>query len=268
MDVEAYLKHEDRLILVLGAIEQHGYLSLATDVKIPQALADAAGLKAGVLVAPALNYGVSPYFTAYPGTFTLRLSTFLDTVEDLVRSAYRQGFRRILVLNGHGGNDPARGRLVEVANELPGLKLGWYAWWLAHSVEEIAIRHNLRCYHAAWMEAFPFCQVAELPTRDQESTRREGPFERGRDARNVRRRGFWRTLPGGRRNHGRNFHGLPSGCALSPGILRVLTNTIEFWINLPNFPLFFRSDTNGFFTFPKITSFTAKIFRNSSAYNP
>jgi creatinine amidohydrolase len=163
MDVEEYLKLEDRLILVIGTIEQHGYLSLATDVKIPQALADAAGLKAGVLVAPPVNYGVSPYFAAYPGTFSLRLSTFLDTIEDILRSAYRQGFRRILVLNGHGGNDPARGRLVEVANELVGLKISWYAWWLSHSVEEIAIRHNLRCYHAAWMEAFPFCRVCDLP---------------------------------------------------------------------------------------------------------
>jgi creatinine amidohydrolase len=163
MDVEEYLKHEDRLILVLGSTEQHGYLSLATDVRIPQALADAAGLKAGVLVAPALNYGITPYFVAYPGTFSLRVSTFLDTVEDIVRSAYQQGFRRILVLNGHGGNDPVRGRLVEVANQLAGLKMGWYAWWLSHSVEEIAIHHNLRCSHASWMEAFPFCQVAELP---------------------------------------------------------------------------------------------------------
>jgi creatinine amidohydrolase len=163
IDVEEYLKHDDRLILVLGSVEQHGYLSLATDIKIPQAMADAAGLKASVLVAPAINYGVTPYFLTYPGSFSLRLSTFLDTVEDILRSAYGQGFRRILVLNGHGGNDPVRGRMVEVANSLPGLKLAWYAWWVSHSVEQIAMRHGLKCYHAAWMEAFPFCRVAELP---------------------------------------------------------------------------------------------------------
>jgi len=92
-DVEEYLKHEDRLILVLGACEQHGFLSLLTDVKIPVALADAASQKTGVFVAPPLNFGCSPYFLAYPGTFSLRTSTLLDVVEDLVRSAYRQGFR-------------------------------------------------------------------------------------------------------------------------------------------------------------------------------
>jgi creatinine amidohydrolase len=163
MDVEEYLKHEDRLIIVLGTIEQHGYLSLATDVKIPQALADAAANQVGVLVAPPINYGVSPYFATYPGTLSIRLSTFLDTVEDVIRAAYRHGFRRILVLNGHGGNDPARGRMVEVANELPQLKLSWYAWWQSHSVESIAIKYGMKPYHAAWMEAFSFCQVAELP---------------------------------------------------------------------------------------------------------
>ena len=42
MDVEQYLKTDDRLLVVLGACEQHGYLSLLTDIKIPLALADAA----------------------------------------------------------------------------------------------------------------------------------------------------------------------------------------------------------------------------------
>jgi len=106
MDVEKYLQGNDKLIFVLGACEQHGYLSLLTDVKIPLALADAASQQTGILVAPPVNYGISPYFLSYPGTLSLRLSTFIDLVEDLVRSAYRHGFRRFLFLNGHGGNDP------------------------------------------------------------------------------------------------------------------------------------------------------------------
>lgn len=163
MDVEQYLQQEDRVILVLGSCEQHGYLSLLTDVKIPQALADAASMQTGVLVAPALNFGVSPYFLAYPGTISLRLSTFLDTVEDLVRSLYGQGFRRFLVLNGHGGNDPARGRLNELANALPDLRVVWYAWWTSHSVEAAAMKHGLKSQHANWIEAFPFTRVGELP---------------------------------------------------------------------------------------------------------
>jgi creatinine amidohydrolase len=163
MDVEAYLKQDERLILVMGSTEQHGYLSLTTDVKIPLALADAASQKTGVLVAPPLNYGVAPYFLSYPGTITLRLSTFLDVVEDIVRSVYGYGFRRLLVLNGHGGNDPARGRLTELANALPGLNVSFYAWWTSHSVEEVALRYKLKPSHANWLEAFAFTRVCDLP---------------------------------------------------------------------------------------------------------
>jgi creatinine amidohydrolase len=162
-DVEKYLQNDNRLILVLGACEQHGYLSLLADLKIPQALADAASQQTGVLVAPAINYGISPYFMEYPGTLSLRVTTFIDLVEDLVRSAHHHGFRRILILNGHGGNDPARARLYEVANTSSELQLVWYSWWQAHSVEAIAMKHNLRSFHAAWIEAFQFTRVGDLP---------------------------------------------------------------------------------------------------------
>jgi creatinine amidohydrolase len=163
MDVENYLKQDDRLILVVGACEQHGYLSLLSDVKIPLALAEAASQKTNVLVAPPVNFGSSPYFLSYPGTLSLRLSTLMDVVEDIVRSAYSQGFLRILVLNGHGGNTGLKARLTELVNVLPGLRINWYAWWLSHSVEQVAVRHNLKPSHANWLEAFPFTIVADLP---------------------------------------------------------------------------------------------------------
>jgi creatinine amidohydrolase len=96
-DVEKYLQYDDRLILVLGACEQHGYLSLLSDSKIPMALADSASQQSGVLIAPVVNFGISPYFMDYPGTMSLRASTFLEIVEDLVRSAHHHGFKRILI---------------------------------------------------------------------------------------------------------------------------------------------------------------------------
>jgi len=162
-DIEKYLQVEKRLILVLGACEQHGYLSVMCDTKIPLALADAACQQTGVLVAPVMNFGISPYFMEYPGTLSLRSSTYLDVVEDLVSSAYHHGFTRILVLSGHGGNDPARSRIYEVTNKLPDLLIAWYAWWQARSVESVAIKYNLRSFHAAWIEAFPFTRVGDLP---------------------------------------------------------------------------------------------------------
>jgi creatinine amidohydrolase len=163
MDVEAYLQRDDRLILVTGATEQHGYLSLLTDIKIPLALADAASQKTNVLVAPPLNFGCSPYFLSYPGTLSLRATTLMDVVEDLVHSAVQTGFRRILAINGHGGNSPARARLREIANSLPEIRLSWYDWWTSHSVEAVAEKHGIKPTHANWLEAFPFTIVSELP---------------------------------------------------------------------------------------------------------
>jgi len=163
MDVESYLQRDDRLILTLGACEQHGYLSLLTDVKIPHILADLASNRTGVLAAPPLNFGISPYFLSYPGTLSLSVKTMNAAVEEIVRSAFGQGFRRILALNGHSGNDPVRHHLNEVNNTLPGLRLAWYDWWDSHAVEALAVRHNIKPAHANWVEAFSFNLVSELP---------------------------------------------------------------------------------------------------------
>ena len=163
MDIESYLEKDDRLMIVLGATEQHAYLSLLTDIKIPLSLADAASQQSGVLVAPPLNFGSSPYFLKYPGTISFRLSTLMDATEDIIRSVYGQGFRRILVLNGHGGNAGVQARLSELSNELPNLRLNWYSWWLSHGVEAIVLKNELKPGHANWLEAFPFTIVSEMP---------------------------------------------------------------------------------------------------------
>ncbi len=162
-DVESYLENDDRIMIVIGSCEQHGYLSLHTDTKIPLALADAAAQQTHVLVAPPINFGASPYFLAYPGTISLRIATLMNLIEDIVRSLYGQGFRRILILNGHGGNSPISGRLYEIANDLPDLRIGWYAWWQSHTLEPIISKYELKPYHGSWFEAFPFTKVAELP---------------------------------------------------------------------------------------------------------
>jgi creatinine amidohydrolase len=163
MAVETYLQQDDRLLLVTGSTEQHAYLSMLTDIKIPLALAEAASQETGVLVAPPLNFGVSPYFLAYPGTLSLRAATLCAAVEDIVRSAYGHGFKRMLVVNGHGGNSPARSHLQEVNNALPDLRLNWYDWWLSASVEALGRKYDLKPSHANWLEAFPFTMVGEMP---------------------------------------------------------------------------------------------------------
>lgn len=174
MDVEKYLKKEDRLMVILGATEQHGYLSLCSDTRIPQALADAASQKSGVLIAPALPFGISPSFLSYPGTISLRVETCLQVVDDFVRSVYGYGFRKLLFINGHGGNDPVRGKISELMNSLPGLKANWYSWWVAPRMVEFSKRKGLENFHANWEEAFAFNRICPLPDGIKEPPRPHG----------------------------------------------------------------------------------------------
>jgi creatinine amidohydrolase len=167
MDVENYLKQDDRIMVIIGSCEQHGYLSLLTDVKIPLALADAASKSTGVIVAPPINFGISPYFLTYPGTISLRTETLLHLMEDIVASLYQSGFRKILFLNGHGGNAPGKQKALELINRYDGLKTAWYGWWESHTAEAVAQKYQLKPYHASWSENFPFVRVDEVPDKEK-----------------------------------------------------------------------------------------------------
>ena len=155
MMLEDYLKKDNRVMVVLGMTEQHSHLSLLTDSLIPGKLADAASQQTGVVVAPTLHFGISPSFMAYPGTLSLKIQTYLKVIEELTRDLYAHGFRRILFLNGHGGNAPARTQLSELANELTDLQMLWYQWWTSSTVVEFSKAHNLPNQHANWEENFP-----------------------------------------------------------------------------------------------------------------
>src|SRR5207237_4082403 len=100
MQLEAYLERDDRIVLPLGSTEQHAYLSLGTDNILAERIAVEAAEPLGVPVLPAVPYGITPRFAAYPGSPTLRVGTFLTIVTDLLDSLSGQGFRRILIVNG------------------------------------------------------------------------------------------------------------------------------------------------------------------------
>jgi len=162
MQVEEYLRRDDRIMVVTGACEQHGYLSLLADVLEPMAIAERAAAREPVLIAPPLPFGVSPHFTAYPGTISLRLTTFMMVVSEILIALHEQGFRRILVLNGHGGNRIGE-VLTEVANARPDIVLDTLNWWQLPEVQAVAARHELIADHANWLENFPFTRVTAVP---------------------------------------------------------------------------------------------------------
>jgi creatinine amidohydrolase len=111
-DVQEYLKKENVILLPIGSLEQHGpHLPLATDSINVQFLATRAADACQVLVAPTIRPGVSFNHMNFPGTMTLRPETLVELICDMVESMVSHGFRKIVLLNGHGGNNAA----IEVA---------------------------------------------------------------------------------------------------------------------------------------------------------
>jgi creatinine amidohydrolase len=169
MGVEQYLERDDRVVVVIGSCEQHGYLSLLTDTLIPLEVAREACRREKVLVAPPLPYGISPYFTAYPGTLSLSPETFAAVVREVIEGLLAQGFRRVLVSNGHGGNAGLlRPLLVEMSNTHPDARFALFHWYRHPAVDAVAREANLPQYHASYAENFPFTRVGPVPEGEKE----------------------------------------------------------------------------------------------------
>jgi len=156
MQVEAYLQRDDRIVVITGACEQHARLSLLADIHVPLAIAKAACEREGVLVTPPLPYGISPYFAAYPGTISLSPETFATVIREVLANLRKQGFKRILVSNGHGGNTGVLGPLISELNTAhPEVKVALFEWWRHPAVNAVAEAEGLAQYHANWSENFP-----------------------------------------------------------------------------------------------------------------
>lgn len=168
MQVEAYLQHDDRCVLPLGSTEQHAYLSLAVDNILPSKLAHEAAAPLGIPVFPVLPYGITPYFRAYPGSVTLRVQTYLSVVRDLLDGLHEQGFRRILIVNGHGGNSPALGFSAEWMADHPGTQVKFHNWWNAPRVWAQVQATDTNASHASWMENFPWTRLEGVTMPDAE----------------------------------------------------------------------------------------------------
>jgi creatinine amidohydrolase len=116
-----------KLVLVpVGAHEQHGpNIAVSTDTISADALcrATAALIGRAVAVAPVVPWGVSWHHLRFAGTISLRQSTLIAVLEDIVGSLYVHGMRRFLVVNGHGGNNAAITTAIEQIKHDTGVPL-------------------------------------------------------------------------------------------------------------------------------------------------
>src|SRR5882724_2548223 len=111
--VEEYLKRDDRAVLPVDSI-------------LAERLAVEAAEPLGVPVFPVLAYGITPYFRAFPGTISLRVGTYMSIQRDILDAMAEQGLRRILIVNGHGGNTPAQGFIGEWMADHPGVRIKFH----------------------------------------------------------------------------------------------------------------------------------------------
>src|SRR3954471_5159563 len=162
MMVEKYLERDDRAVLPLGCTEQHAYLSLSTDSILAERLAVEACEPVGIPVFPLLAYGITPYFRAFPGTITLRVDTYMRLLRDILDAMHEHGFKRILIVNGHGGNTPAQGLVGEWMADHPGVRVKFHNWWNAPKVWAQVKAIDPVASHASWMENFPWTRLDKV----------------------------------------------------------------------------------------------------------
>ncbi|MFH0765493.1 MAG: creatininase family protein [Calditrichota bacterium] len=230
-EVKEYLESDNRAILPLGAVEEHGrHLGLGTDFIEAEAIARGVGEATGVIVAPALNYGMSLAQMGFPGTMSLRPVTLITVLEDLFHAFYHHGFHRLLIVNGHGGNTPAISSAVQnLALDLPELRVKKFEWWTDVETSQTIVETlgEQRGSHASLSETSFMLALRPNSVKLQRLTGRDAPENVSREIATVRT--FARIYPDG-------IMGLdPSGAKKTAGeaILRksveICARELEAW---------------------------------------
>jgi creatinine amidohydrolase len=160
--VEEYLEHDDRIVLVLGATEEHGPVSLATDTQCPWEIAKLACEHKNVILGPALPFGPSSFSLDYQGTISLRSRTYMDVIQDMLDSIVRSGFKRILFFSGHGGNKLAKNVIKEYVVDRSDLTIKFREWYeMTKTYARITELGGSGYDHGSWLESFPWINQPE-----------------------------------------------------------------------------------------------------------
>ena len=148
-EVESYLARSTGIVIPIGSTEQHGPNGLiGTDAICPETIARGVAKETDVLIAPTLSVGMAQHHLGFPGSITLRPSTLLALIRDVVHSLAVHGFDRFYFLNGHGGNTAtvtaafseiyAESSLGIAAVDRPALRCKLANWWVGSRVKALS----------------------------------------------------------------------------------------------------------------------------------
>jgi creatinine amidohydrolase len=172
-------------LIPLGSFEQHGlHLPFTTDTDIVTHIARQVErrLPEAVLLLPTMWLGHSPHHMKFPGSLTAEPRVYIDLVKALVSSVVHHGTRKILLLNGHGGNEaPVPVALRELKTQFSNLKDLFVVfasyWWLgAKTIKDVRQSAMGGVGHACEMETS--CMLVAAPNKvDMTQARKAGPGE-------------------------------------------------------------------------------------------
>ena len=159
-EVEEVLTKPHVMILPVGAIEQHGpHLPLSVDFRCAVYIAEQAATRVAeegeirALVAPDIHYTETSTFRSFPGTIGLSIDTTIRVFEDITRGFVTQGFKNILIINGHNSNvAPITIALRKVAVDFPAAGLYALNWWALGSDVIRSIRQSELMTHSGELE--------------------------------------------------------------------------------------------------------------------
>ena len=123
-------KKKPIVILPMGALEAHGsHLPLWSDTIVPHKLAQKVAERTGALVLPPIPYGFCYTLRPWPGTISLKSKTFAAIIRDITRELVRNGFDRILFLNGHGSDGSIAGHVLNELSDDLKFTACIVSWW-------------------------------------------------------------------------------------------------------------------------------------------
>jgi creatinine amidohydrolase len=120
------------VLLPTGTLEPHGVINNGADNTAPTAMARTIAARTNAMIAPTLPYGITGSMEAYPGAFQITEAAYRPFVKQILEGLAKNGFRNIIILNGHGGGQTAvlQSVAAEVATEkkVRTLVINWWSF--------------------------------------------------------------------------------------------------------------------------------------------